>query len=174
VPNIRSGANVHTYYPTCLAFVIPVLSFLAFAVPNSQIKAKLCAKTLMFARSILKKAFEEASRLCVGMQFETWDHVDLVLLAYRQQQGFVWRIKNKYLNKNGGVYKYVFECQHAGKYQPKKAAIPSKYQLFLDQDLANIIQYFQRANVMGSDNDPKNDASNLLKTLQKMKEDDSA
>ncbi|CAG8769752.1 1573_t:CDS:2, partial [Cetraspora pellucida] len=33
------------------------------------------------------QAFEEASRLCVGMQFESWDYVNLVLLAYGQQKG---------------------------------------------------------------------------------------
>ncbi|GBC43775.2 hypothetical protein RhiirA1_479088 [Rhizophagus irregularis] len=66
------------------------------------------------------------------MQFENWNYANLVLLAYGQQIGFVWRIQDKYLDKNGGVYKYIFEYRH----------------------------------------NPKNDTSNLLKELQKMKEDD--
>ncbi|CAG8538139.1 3986_t:CDS:2, partial [Funneliformis caledonium] len=45
------------------------------------------------------------SRLCVRMQFDHWNHANLVLLAYGQQTGFVWRIQDKYLDKNGGVYK---------------------------------------------------------------------
>ncbi|CAG8541579.1 15895_t:CDS:2 [Cetraspora pellucida] len=39
------------------------------------------------ALSIPTTAFEEASRLCVGMKFENWEHVDLVLLAYKKQIG---------------------------------------------------------------------------------------
>ncbi|CAG8614035.1 8406_t:CDS:2, partial [Funneliformis caledonium] len=46
--------------------------------------------------------FEQASRLCVGMQFDHWNHANLVLLTYGQQTGFVWRIQDKYLDKNGG------------------------------------------------------------------------
>ncbi|PKK61345.1 hypothetical protein RhiirC2_791917 [Rhizophagus irregularis] len=39
------------------------------------------------------------------LQFENWNHANLVLLAYGQQIGFVWRIQDKYLDKNRGVYK---------------------------------------------------------------------
>lgn len=35
------------------------------------------------------------------MQFENWNHANLVLLAYGQQIRFVWRIQDKYLDKNG-------------------------------------------------------------------------
>ena len=45
-------------------------------------------------------AFDQASRLSVGMQFENWNHANLVLLAYGKQTGFVWRIQDKYLDKN--------------------------------------------------------------------------
>ena len=48
-----------------------------------------------------------------------------------------------------------------------------KDQLFLDKDLANAIQHFCKGDVMNSDYDSENDASNLLKELYKMKEDDS-
>ncbi len=203
-------------------------------------------------------AFDQASRLNVGMQFENWNHANLVLLAYGQQIGFVWRIQDKFLDKNGGVYKYVFECRHAGKFKSKKTATdPSKQRkresiktectcfinmcwplksqspsitkmnlthhghslnpkmiqfanvyrqlpqtvmdkikfyvntihginqhtlrqllqgefkdhLFLDRDLANAIQQFRKGDT-DSERDPENDASNLLKELQKMKEND--
>ncbi|CAG8748508.1 11714_t:CDS:2, partial [Racocetra persica] len=48
-----------------------------------------------------------------------------------------------------------------------------KEQLFLDKDLANAIQQFRRNNIIDSEWDPENDASNLLKELQKMKKNDS-
>jgi len=179
-------------------------------------------------------------------------------LAYGKQTGFVWRIQDKYLNKDGGVYKYVFECRHAGIFKSKKTSTdPSKQRnkesiktgctcfinmcwplksqkpsitkmnlthyghslnpetiqfanvyrqipqtvmdkikfyvntihsinqhtlrqllqgefedhLFLDRDLANAIQQFRRNNI-DSEKDPENDASNLLKELQKKKEND--
>ena len=61
------------------------------------------------------------------MQFENWNHANLVLLAYEQQIGFVWQIQDRYLDKNGDVYKYVFECRHAEKFKSKKTATdPSK------------------------------------------------
>src|SRR5439155_6550965 len=63
--------------------------------------------------TIPETAFEQASKLCVGMQFDNWNHANLVFLAYAKQTGFVWRIQDKYLNKNGEVYKYVFECRRA-------------------------------------------------------------
>lgn len=64
--------------------------------------------------------FDQASNLRVGMEFENWNHANLVLLAYGKQIGFVWRIQDKYLDKDGGVYKYVFECRHAGVFKLKK------------------------------------------------------
>ena len=61
------------------------------------------------------------------MQLNDWNHAILILLAYGKQTGFVWRIQDKYLDKNGGVYKYVFECRHAGTFHSKKTtADPSK------------------------------------------------
>ncbi len=57
------------------------------------------------------------------MQFDNWNHVNLVFLAYAKQTGFVRQIQDKYLDKNGEVYKYVFECQHAGKFQSKQTTI---------------------------------------------------
>ncbi|CAG8541381.1 10289_t:CDS:2, partial [Dentiscutata heterogama] len=41
---------------------------------------------------------------------------------YGQKEEFAWRIQDKKLDKNSGVYKYIFECQHAGNYQSKKKA----------------------------------------------------
>ncbi|CAG8751413.1 7519_t:CDS:2, partial [Rhizophagus irregularis] len=52
-------------------------------------------------------AFDQASKLSVGMQFENWNHANLVLLAYGQQIGFVWRIQDKYLDKNGEAAPYL-------------------------------------------------------------------
>ena len=40
--------------------------------------------------------FEQASKLHVGMKFDHWDHANLVLLAYGQKNGFVWRIQDKF------------------------------------------------------------------------------
>ncbi|CAG8738274.1 6036_t:CDS:2, partial [Funneliformis caledonium] len=180
-------------------------------------------------------------------------------LSYGKQAGFVWRIQDKYSDKNGGVYKYVFECHHAGKFLSKKTATNSsnqrnrnsiktsctcfinicwpfkssgltitklnlthhghtlnpdtihfaniyrqlpqnimnkiefyinmisnisqhtlrqllqgefKDQLFLNKDLANTIQRFRKGNIMDNEQDPENDASNLLKQLQRLKEND--
>src|SRR5437016_4167670 len=45
---------------------------------------------------IPERAFDHASNLCIGMQFESWDDANLVLLAYEKQIGFVWRIQDKY------------------------------------------------------------------------------
>ncbi|CAG8532347.1 8079_t:CDS:2, partial [Gigaspora rosea] len=55
-------------------------------------------------QSITETAFEEASRLCIGMQFENWEHVNSVLLAYGQQKGFMWRIENSYPDKNSAEH----------------------------------------------------------------------
>ena len=45
-----------------------------------------------------------------------------------------------------------------------------KDQLFLDKDLANAIQHFRKGDPRDSERNPENDASNLLKELQKLKE----
>ncbi|KAF0466330.1 protein far1-related sequence 5-like [Gigaspora margarita] len=49
-------------------------------------------------------------------------------MAYGKQTGFMWRIENKYPDNKGGVYKYVFECRHAGKFQPKQNTSDSSQQ----------------------------------------------
>ncbi|CAG8458645.1 28003_t:CDS:2 [Racocetra persica] len=54
------------------------------------LRTEIEKRWLIEACSIPEKAFEEVSKLC--------------------------RIENKYLNKNSGIYKYVFECHHARKY----------------------------------------------------------
>ncbi|CAG8804663.1 7501_t:CDS:2, partial [Racocetra persica] len=46
-----------------------------------------------------------------------------------------------------------------------------KNQLFLDKDLANVIQYFRKGNITDLEKDPENDMSNLLKALRMFKED---
>ncbi|CAG8709334.1 3347_t:CDS:2, partial [Cetraspora pellucida] len=55
-------------------------------------RARISKKCSLEAHTIPIKAFDEAARL----------------------------IENTYLDKNGGVYKYVFECWHAGKFHSKK------------------------------------------------------
>ena len=47
--------------------------------------------------------FDQASNLRVGMEFENWNHANLVLLAYGKQIGFVWRIQDKYLDKDRSI-----------------------------------------------------------------------
>uniref|UniRef100_U9TZU5 Uncharacterized protein n=1 Tax=Rhizophagus irregularis (strain DAOM 181602 / DAOM 197198 / MUCL 43194) TaxID=747089 RepID=U9TZU5_RHIID len=71
------------------------------------------------------------------MQFENWNYANLVLLAYGQQIGFVWRIQDKYLDKNGGVYKesiktgctcFIYMCW------PLKSQCPSITKMNLTYD----------------------------------------
>ncbi|KAF0516279.1 protein far1-related sequence 5-like [Gigaspora margarita] len=69
-------------------------------VSHAKITKRRSPKTLL----IPDAAFEQASRLCVRMIFKYWDHAYLVLIAYEQQTGFVWRIQDKKLDKNGDVY----------------------------------------------------------------------
>ncbi|CAG8634757.1 19768_t:CDS:2, partial [Gigaspora rosea] len=181
-------------------------------------RAGISKKRPQAALSIPESAFEEASRLDVGMQFENWEHLNLVLMAYGKQTGFIWQIENKYPDNNGGVYKYVFECRHAGKFQPKqKISDPSQqhnqksvktkctcfvnicwplsspgpvitklnlthYGHALNPDIAvfaNVYRQFSQnimdkieGDIMNSEQDPENDASNLLQTLRKMRDDD--
>ncbi|KAF0504837.1 protein far1-related sequence 5-like [Gigaspora margarita] len=45
-------------------------------------------------------------------------------------------------------------------------------QLFLNKDLANAIQHFKKGDITDPERDPENDASNLLKALRTLKEDD--
>ncbi|RIA97070.1 hypothetical protein C1645_814590 [Glomus cerebriforme] len=99
--------------------------------------------------------------------FDHWNHAYLVLLVYGKQIGFIWQVQDKYLDKHGGVYKYIFECQHARTFKSKKIATNP-----LQQYLANAIQYFHKGDITDPKQDSENNASNLLEELQKMKEDD--
>ncbi|CAG8688831.1 7627_t:CDS:2, partial [Gigaspora margarita] len=131
-----------------------------------------------------------------------------------QKEGSAWRIQDKKLDKNSGVYKYCFECRHAGTFKSKKKTknepsqqcnrnhtlnpdnahfiniyrqIPQNImdkigfyvntvhgisQHTLNKDLANVIQHFRKGDVTDPERDPENDASNLLKALRTLKEDD--
>ncbi|KAF0490133.1 protein far1-related sequence 11-like [Gigaspora margarita] len=46
-----------------------------------------------------------------------------------------------------------------------------KDQLFLDKDLANVIQHFRKGDTTDPEKDPENDVSNLLKVLRTFKEE---
>ncbi|CAG8493050.1 17701_t:CDS:2 [Gigaspora rosea] len=196
--------------------------------------------------SIPDSAFEQASNLRVGLQFEHWDHANLVLLAYRQKEGFAWRIQDKKLDKNGGFQSkkktielsqqrnrksiktnctcYINICWPLSASRPSITklnlthyghalcpdnahfinvyrqlpqniidkigfyvdAVPDisqhtlrqllqgefKDQLFLDKDLANVIQHFRKGDSTDPAKDPENDASNLLRVLRTFKEED--
>ncbi|CAG8621774.1 12632_t:CDS:2 [Funneliformis mosseae] len=164
-------------------------------------RSGISKRSLLESLNIPDTAFEQASRLCVGMQFDHWNHANLVLLTYGQQTGFVWRIQDKYLDKIGGVYKQSVktECTcfinmcwplkspgppitkmnlaHYGHTLNPETIIQLlfgefKDQLFLDKDLANAIQHFRKGDPRDSEQDPENDASNLLKELQKLKKSD--
>ncbi|KAF0548423.1 hypothetical protein F8M41_026128 [Gigaspora margarita] len=92
------------------------LFLLVTSVTRKEISKRRPLETL----SIPDAAFEQAVNLYVELQFEHWDYVNLVLLAYGQKEGFAWRIQDKKLDKNSRVYKYVFECRHARNFQSKK------------------------------------------------------
>ena len=90
----------------------------------NRISKKRLPKKLIIPNGIFNQTFN----LRIEMEFENQNHANLVLLAYEKQIGFVWKIQNKYLDKNKeGVYKYVFECKHMEVFKSKKTATdPSK------------------------------------------------
>ncbi|RIB23169.1 hypothetical protein C2G38_896146 [Gigaspora rosea] len=96
----------------------------AISVNRNGISKRRPLETL----SIPDAAFKQAANLHDGLRFEHWDHAYSVLLDYGQKEGFAWRIQDKKLDKNGGVYKYVFECRHAGNFQSKKKTIEPSQQ----------------------------------------------
>ncbi|CAG8637108.1 31992_t:CDS:2, partial [Racocetra persica] len=77
----------------------------AISIFRNEISKRRPLKPLL----ISSIAFKQVSNLYVGLQFKHWDH-------------------DQKLNKNGGVYKYIFECQHAGNPQTKKKTIEPSQQ----------------------------------------------
>ncbi|CAG8511743.1 10159_t:CDS:1 [Paraglomus occultum] len=60
--------------------------------------------------------------LAVGTTFNSWENVDEFLLAYGRQQGFVVRKKRVEKDDAGLVRKRTYDCEHGGRYTPKKKA----------------------------------------------------
>ncbi|CAG8515925.1 7223_t:CDS:2 [Paraglomus brasilianum] len=60
--------------------------------------------------------------LAVGTTFNSWETVDEFLLAYGRQQGFVVRKKRVEKDDAGLVRKRTYDCEHGGRYTPKKKA----------------------------------------------------
>src|SRR5204862_4185452 len=60
--------------------------------------------------------------LSVGTTFHSWEMVDEFLLAYGRQQGFVVRKKRVEKDDTGLVRKRTYDCEHGGRYTPKKKA----------------------------------------------------
>ncbi|CAG8806079.1 26595_t:CDS:2, partial [Gigaspora margarita] len=69
---------------------------------------------------------------------------------------------------------FYVRAVHGINQQTLRQLLQSEFedQLFLYKDLANAIQQFRRGDIMNSEQDPENDASNLLQTLRKMRDDD--
>ncbi|CAB4386116.1 hypothetical protein RhiirA5_479290 [Rhizophagus irregularis] len=64
--------------------------------------------------------------LTVGTTFETWEHVDEYLEIYGREQGFVVRKKRVERDEMGMVRKRTYDCEHGGRYTPKKKAALSE------------------------------------------------
>ncbi|CAG8506282.1 9014_t:CDS:2, partial [Cetraspora pellucida] len=77
----------------------------AISITHNGISKRRPYETL----SIPSTTFEQALNLYIGLQFDYLEH-------------------DRKLDKNEGVYKYIFECQHAGSPQAKKKAIEPSQQ----------------------------------------------
>ncbi|CAI2180047.1 19958_t:CDS:1 [Funneliformis geosporum] len=64
--------------------------------------------------------------LTVGTTFENWEHVDEYLEIYGREQGFVVRKKRVERDEMGMVRKRTYDCEHGGRYTPKKKAALSE------------------------------------------------
>ncbi|CAG8484806.1 11795_t:CDS:2 [Cetraspora pellucida] len=67
----------------------------------SQNKADEVTSEEVFEDLSLSITSINSANLYMGLQFEHWGHVNLILLAYRQKERFAWRIQDKKLDKNG-------------------------------------------------------------------------
>ncbi|CAG8842078.1 39916_t:CDS:2, partial [Gigaspora margarita] len=113
---------------------------------------EISKRYLLETLSIPDAAFEQVANLHLGLQFEYWDHINLVLLAYGQKKDAI-----------PDISQHMLRQLLQGEF---------KDQLFLNKDLANIIQHFKKDNTTDPDKDPENDVSNLLKVLRTFKEED--
>jgi len=55
--------------------------------------------------------------------FENWKEVELFIDIYSEQQGFENKKVRTEKDKDGQIKKCRFDCEHSGKYKPKKIAI---------------------------------------------------
>ncbi|KAG9288282.1 hypothetical protein G9A89_021313 [Geosiphon pyriformis] len=60
--------------------------------------------------------------LAVGTTFQTWENVDDFLDHYGREQGFVVRKKRVERDDMRIVRKRTYDCEHGGRYTPKKKA----------------------------------------------------
>ncbi|KAF0343217.1 hypothetical protein F8M41_016052 [Gigaspora margarita] len=63
--------------------------FLPITSINYNEISKRCLLETLF---IPDATFEQAANLHLELQFEYWNHVNLVLFAYGQKKSFIWRI----------------------------------------------------------------------------------
>ncbi|CAG8435436.1 9140_t:CDS:2 [Ambispora gerdemannii] len=61
-------------------------------------------------------------QLAVGSIFQNWENVDEFLDQYGREQGFVVRKKRVERDELGIVRKRTYDCEHGGRYTPKKKA----------------------------------------------------
>lgn len=95
----------------------PEMPEMSISPPSrSEISKRSPLETL----NIPDTAFDQALKLCVGMQFDHWNHAYLVLLAYGQKVGFVWRIQDKYPDKNGEYTSMYLNVDMLGNFSQKK------------------------------------------------------
>ncbi|CAG8773573.1 36211_t:CDS:1 [Racocetra persica] len=60
--------------------------------------------------------------LAVGTTFQNWENVDEFLEIYGRERGFVVRKKRVERDEMGMVRKRTYDCEHGGRYTPKKKA----------------------------------------------------
>ncbi|CAG8698790.1 4834_t:CDS:2, partial [Dentiscutata heterogama] len=60
--------------------------------------------------------------LAVGTTFQNWENVDEFLELYGRERGFVVRKKRVERDEMGMVRKRTYDCEHGGRYTPKKKA----------------------------------------------------
>ncbi|CAB4430111.1 unnamed protein product [Rhizophagus irregularis] len=61
--------------------------------------------------------------LDTNLMFENWEEVELFVDIYSEQQGFENKKVRTEKDKDGQIRKRRFDCEHSGKYKPKKIAI---------------------------------------------------
>jgi len=61
--------------------------------------------------------------LDTSLMFENWEEVELFMNTYSEQQGFENKKVRIEKDEDGQIKKRRFDCEHSGKYKPKKIAI---------------------------------------------------